>query len=188
MVLTAQVYSDALRSNLFFSFTLKNTGDVQFDYAWSIESGWTRQATELTIEQPEEKSLLSSNLSQVKSIKSARVNRELPPRSARLSLATSKVTQESRGAKLSIVPLDPPTTSTQEPPSRMASASDGRPVSAMALAYDAGSVHSELTGADPVSFTIEPQYGSIKPESTATFTVRFSPLDIMHYNGTLVSE
>ena len=42
---------------------------------------------------------------------------------------------------------------------------------------------SEL--ADYVPFTIDPVSGSVPPGQTATFTVRFAPLDILEYTGTL---
>ncbi len=173
----------------FCSFTLKNTGSVQLDYTWSIEPGWTREPTEVLPDRPEEK-LPTTPAAVVQAIKSAKGTRD-GSRSARMP-AAKHVVESRAAAKSSSSPPPNQTRGHQQSElrsgSRMASASDGRPATAMALAYDAGSMFSEAIGSDFMPFSIEPQYGTIQPQSDATFTVRFSPLDIMQYGATLIAE
>lgn len=61
----------------------------------------------------------------------------------------------------------------------------GRPASALALAYEAGSVVSE-GGADMFPFSIEPQTGSIAAGKKGVFLAKFAPLDVMDYESTLI--
>jgi hypothetical protein len=60
----------------------------------------------------------------------------------------------------------------------------GRPASALALAYEAGSVVSE-GGADMFPFTIEPESGSIIVGKKVAFLAKFAPLDVMDYEAML---
>ena len=73
---------------------------------------------------------------------------------------------------------------TVQMPSRPSS-SLGRPSSALALAYEAGSIVSE-GGADVFPFSIEPACGTIATGQKATFMVKFSPLDVLEYETVLL--
>lgn len=59
-----------------------------------------------------------------------------------------------------------------------------RPSSALALAYEAGSVVSE-GGSDIFPFVIEPEGGSIPAGKKGSFVVKFSPLDVAEYDALL---
>eukprot|EP00794_Sanderia_malayensis_P018879 gene18879-20779_t len=179
-----------------YSFTLKNTGTVQLDYSWSIEAGWTREPTEISQEKEEEKTPSATKANaQVQAVKSAKGSRD-GSRSPKVPATPVKTATEARTttkpgssqAEHSRASVRGQPAADARPGSVLASASDGRPATAMALAYEAGSICSEPVGTDLMLFTIEPQYGSIKPESEATFTVRFSPLDSVHYGGTLIAD
>lgn len=73
--------------------------------------------------------------------------------------------------------------------SQLAHSSDGRPTSAMTLAYDAGSTmdptRGTVRGTEELPFTIEPSEGHIQSGEEATLTVRFSPLEVSEFNGIL---
>ena len=66
---------------------------------------------------------------------------------------------------------------------RPGSSMGGRPSSALALAYEAGSVMSE--GSDVFPFVIEPESGSIPAGKKGSFVVKFSPLDVSEYEAVL---
>ena len=68
--------------------------------------------------------------------------------------------------------------------SRPGSSMGGRPSSALALAYEAGSVVSE-GGSDIFPFVVEPESGSIPAGKKGSFIVKFSPLDVSEYEALL---
>ena len=70
-------------------------------------------------------------------------------------------------------------------PPRPSSSMGGRSSSALALAYEAGSVVSE-GGSDVFPFVIEPEAGSIPAGKKASFSVKFSPLDVSEYEALLM--
>ena len=168
---------------------MRNVGDVEFSYNWNIESGWTRDPTVINQQQPDEKA---------RDVQSAQVKSAKHGRDASKS-GKQSVPPQPKGANAFRQMLRKPPSpvdrarQTTAPPdkitaSRIASACDGRPATAMALAYEAGSVLDEPSGNDVLPFSIEPVCGSIKAHEEATFTVRFSPLDTRQYGGTLIAE
>ena len=176
---------------MFFSFQLKNTGDVEFNYNWNIEAGWTREPTVVSQPQPDEKVTITP--AAIAPVKSAKGSRDASKSARQTTPAHSKGASDSRQtSRVTPSPADQSKqTSVQidaRPGSRIASAIDGRPATAMALAYEAGSVFDEPQGNDILPFSIEPANGVIKAKEEATFTVRFSPLDTRQYGGTLVAE
>ena len=168
---------------------MKNNGDVQLDYNWELEPGWTKEPTEITQSQSEERSVPPPTIptAPVKSAKGSRDSSKSPKQPVAAPSAKSDGRPISRVAGSS-TEQSTPLASDARAASRMASAADGRPATAMALAYEAGSVFDEPIGSDALPFTIEPVTGSIKPQEEATFTVRFSPLDTKIYGGTLFAK
>ena len=72
--------------------------------------------------------------------------------------------------------------------SKMGRMIDGRPASVMTLAYEAGGAYNELMGSDDLPFSIEPEVGVISAGEEASFTVRFSPVDIVNCNAILSAK
>ena len=139
---------------------MSNKGDVQLDYQWNF--------------QPVDKS---------KAISSAEhpgLVSERPASSAGQS-GSQRTGRPSTSAGDSSIPAQ-----TRAPPmaSRPGSSMGGRPSSALALAYEAGSVVSE-GGSDIFPFVIEPESGSIPAGKKGSFIVKFSPLDVSEYEALL---
>ena len=144
----------------FASFTVSNKGDVQLDYEWNFQPVHKPKAviaTEHIVSGPERP---ASSAGQSISQHTGR-----PSTSAGASSAPS----HSRA----------PHTGT-----RPGSSMGGRPSSALALAYEAGSVVSE-GGSDIFPFVIEPESGSIPAGKKGNFVVKFSPLDVSEYEALL---
>ena len=173
------------------SFVLRNTGTVQFEYNWILEPGWTREPTEVRQERSDDRPSATPSATPTAATRSTKGSRERT-KSPKTSAVDKRAAETRPGTRTATSSVDQSraTTTVKEirPASRLASAVDGRPASAMALAYDAGSVYSEPVGSDLWPFTIEPSSGHIKPQEEATFTVRFSPLEIHTYGGTLIAK
>ena len=164
-----------------------NAGKVDFEYKWNIEPGWTRAPSVL---QPDTANEQASTVGPRGSTKSGKSKHG--DQGSTKSPAHGKEKRGSKMAKRESVTEQRPVSQTDDTQiglasrgSKIASAADGRPASAMALAYEVGSVYSEPTGTDTLPFSIEPECGTLKAGVEATFTVRFSPLDIQEYSGTL---
>ena len=142
----------------FVSFTLSNKGDVQLDYHWHFQP----------LEEPKTVSLGEP----------LEVRPDRPARSAGQSSQHTGRPSTSAGES-SVQPQTRAPAMTQRPGSSMG----GRPSSALALAYEAGSVVSE--GSDVFPFVIEPESGSIPAGKKGSFVVKFSPLDVSEYEAVL---
>ena len=138
----------------FFSFTLSNKGDVQLDYHWHFQP----------LEKPNTVSLGEP----------LEVRPDRPASSAGQSSQHTGRPSTSPGES-SVQPQTRAPVMTQRPGSSMG----GRPSSALALAYEAGSVVSE--GSDVFPFVIEPETGSIPAGKKG----KFSPLDVSQYEAVL---
>ena len=138
----------------FLSFTVSNKGDVQLDYQWHF--------------QPLEKPKAGDPLEVVP---------ERPASSAGQSVSQQTGRPSTSAGESSVPPH------TRAPPmaQRPGSSMGGRPSSALALAYEAGSVVSE--GSDVFPFVIEPESGSIPAGKKGSFVVKFSPLDVSEYES-----
>ena len=142
----------------FFSFTLSNKGEVQLDYQWHFQS----------LEKPKTVSLGEP----------LEVRPDRPASSAGQSSRQTGRPSASAGESL-VQPQTRAPVMTQRPGSSLG----GRPSSALALAYEAGSVVSE--GSDVFPFVIEPESGSIPAGKKGSFVVKFSPLDVSEYEAVL---
>ena len=173
------------------SFVLRNSGTVQFEYNWILEAGWTREPTEVQQERSDDRPSAAPSTTPTASTRSTKGSRERTksPKTIAVDKKTTEIRPATRTATSSVDQSRATATAKEiRPASRLASAVNGRPASAMALAYDAGSVYSEPVGSDLWPFTIEPSSGHIKPQEEAIFTVRFSPLEIHTYGGTLIAK
>lgn len=170
-----------------FSFTLKNEGDVQLNYSWCIQPG------KYLPPEPED----DENANQhVKSSRNARKTAKPATAQSRQSGTKSRPdamqtpnyrktagdgSTDARASQLS--------DKTTGCMSTMAHSVDGRPVSAMTLAYEAsGNADFSGRGTDDIPYTIEPQHGSIPAGEEASFTVRFSPLEIDTFDAILLCQ
>lgn len=141
----------------FISFTMSNKGDVQLDYQWNFQP----------LEKPKGVSLGEP----------LEFGPERPASSAGQSTGQQTGRPSTSAGESSVPPH------TRAPPMapRPGSSMGGRPSSALALAYEAGSVVSE--GSDIFPFVIEPESGSIPAGKKGTFVVKFSPLDVSEYEA-----
>lgn len=147
------------------SFTISNKGDVQMDYKWSFQQAETAALKPGATADPIEAEAERPPSSAGRSSKSQHSGRPITePREA----------GDSSGL--------PQARMVQMPP--RPSSSLGRPATALALAYEAGSVVSE-GGADIFPFTIEPDCGTIAAGKKGTFLAKFSPLDVLEYEAVL---
>lgn len=126
-------------------------------------------------------------------MKSAKNSREGSKSPRQQPLTQSKGNIDTRkSSRITPSPGEPAKQTSVLPDARsvslIAPALDGRPATAMALAYEAGSVFDEPSGNDTLPFSIEPTSGRIKAQEEATFTLRFSPMDTRQYGGTLLAE
>ena len=137
---------------------MSNKGNVQLDYQWHFQS----------LEKPKTVSLGEP----------LEVRPDRPASSAGQSTYQSGRPSTSAGES-SVQPQTRAPVMTQRPGSSMG----GRPSSALALAYEAGSVVSE--GSDVFPFVIEPESGSIPAGKKGSFVVKFSPLDVSDYEAVL---
>ena len=144
-----------------FSFTVSNKGDVQLDYHWSFEPVHKSKAVGLTEPFPSGPERPGSPAGQSSSQQTGRPS---------TSAGASSVPPQTRAPQVS---------------TRPGSSMCGRPSSALALAYEAGSVVSE-GGSDVFPFVIEPQSGSIPAGKKGSFVVKFSPLDVSEYDARLI--
>lgn len=142
-----------------FSFTLSNKGDVQLDYQWHFQP----------LEKPKAVSLGEP----------LEVGPDRPASSAGQSISQQTGRPSTSAGESSVQPHPRAPAMTQRPGSSMG----GRPSSALALAYEAGSVVSE--GSDVFPFVIEPESGSIPAGKKGSFVVKFSPLDVSEYEAVL---
>ena len=144
-----------------FSFTISNKGDVQLDYQWSFEPVHKSKAVGLTEPFPSGPERPGSPAGQSSSQQTGRPS---------TSAGASSVPPQTRAPQVS---------------TRPGSSMCGRPSSALALAYEAGSVVSE-GGSDVFPFVMEPQRGSIPAGKKGSFVVKFSPLDVSEYDARLI--
>lgn len=68
--------------------------------------------------------------------------------------------------------------------SRIGYTAEGRPASVMTLVYETEG-DGLVQGTDCMPFNIEPRYGTVAPGKEVTFTVRFSPLEIIDFDAIL---
>lgn len=131
---------------------------MQLDYKWHFQP----------VEKPKTVSLAEP----------PEVGPERPESSAGQSTGQRTVRPSTSTGGSSVHPPRRVPQTTQRPGSSMG----GRPSSALALAYEAGSVVSE-GGSDVFPFVIEPGSGSIPAGKKGSFVVKFSPLDVSEYDA-----
>ncbi|XP_068693384.1 hydrocephalus-inducing protein homolog [Montipora foliosa] len=143
-----------------YSFTVSNKGEVQLDYQWTFQPVEKPKAVNLAehFESGPERPASSAGQS----------------RSQRSGRPSTSAGDSSMPAQTRTAPLIP----------RPSSSMGGRPSSALALAYEAGSVVSE-GGSDIFPFVIEPDSGSIPAGKKGSFVIKFSPLDVLEYEAVL---
>lgn len=144
----------------FVSFTVSNKGDVQLDYHWNFQP----------VDKPKA----------ISSVEHPGSGPERPASSAGQSISRQTGRPSTSAGDSSI----PPQTRAPHVAARPGSSMGGRPSSALALAYEAGSVVSE-GGSDIFPFVIEPDSGSIPAGKKGSFVVKFSPLDVAEYEALL---
>ena len=137
---------------------MSNKGDVQLDYKWNFQP----------VEKPKTVSLAEQ----------LEVGPDRPESSAGQSTSQQTGRPSTSAGDSSVQPHRRGPPMTQRPGSSMG----GRPSSALALAYEAGSVVSE-GGSDVFPFVIEPESGSIPAGKKGSFVVKFSPLDVSEYEA-----
>lgn len=142
------------------SFTVSNKGEVQLDYQWHFQPIGKAKTVTLAERLGSEPARPASSLGQSVSQQTGRPS---------TSAGASSIPAHARAP-----PLAP----------RPGSSMGGRPSSALALAYEAGSVVSE-EGSDIFPFVIEPESGSIPAGKKGSFVVKFSPLDVSEYEAML---
>lgn len=137
---------------------MSNKGDVQLDYQWNFQP----------VDKPKAVNL----------VEPLELGPERPVSSAGRSISQHTGRPSTSAGESSVQPHTRAPPMTQRPGSSMG----GRPSSALALAYEAGSVVSE-GGSDVFPFVIEPESGSIPAGKKGSFVVKFSPLDVSEYEA-----
>ncbi|XP_057292027.1 hydrocephalus-inducing protein-like [Hydractinia symbiolongicarpus] len=162
-----------------YSFKLKNEGEVSLKYVWDIEAGKyhppSPEQDEVTVQQrkPSRGSRKGAKYSNTQSRNSG-VKTKTPE-----TPKTPRVLTEGYKS-----PADNEATVEERTTSRIGYTAEGRPASVMTLVYETEG-DGLAQGTDCMPFNIEPRYGTVVPGKEVTFTVRFSPLEIIDFDAIL---
>ena len=161
---------------------MANEGSVVLDYSWRVQPGIYHPPTV----QEEDEIVVKSGKASRKGVHPTSSKSQSSKVQARMKADSIKKQRTLTPSEGRVSRDD---SDTNFSGSRLAHTVDGRPASAMTLAYEAGGVgQSAFQGSDVLPFTIEPGEGSIAPGKEAAFTVRFSPLDVNGFNAILSAK
>lgn len=163
-----------------FSFTLKNEGEVKLNYLWNVQPG--KYTPEQIVEEEE---LSPTNQQQRESKSSQRESRRPVTNIQKPPTVVKTKAKSPSNLQLTDQLTTEGVAGTGESSSVAAHSADGRPASAIVLAYDA-SVSCDSRSVEDLPFTVEPRQGNIPAGTEATFTVRFSPLEINVFDAVLL--